>query len=144
MPAGILKKATSLGLNDSLLCFTFDQVGTGVPGTPLFRDDGKMVAMIAFSDNATSCAVPVKDVKTLIGSAGELKPFEAPVTLSDQGNTVEIPIDSPAHSLVVDLNLAGEKCLPFAFFPTSEPEYRNLQTFSKLLIDATEFESEHP
>ena len=110
------------------------------PGTPLFRINGQMVGMVAFSIDDVSLALPVQHVRKLIKSAsGEVAPFVRPETRNNAGNVVNVDSESEARKLTIKLNRAGQACEQFLWLAKNRQQYAALQEFSRQLSLSLEF-----
>lgn len=128
--------AQRMKLKNTDLVWFFAQTPTlGLPGTPLFKIDGKLAALLSFRINENNFFVPVNSVHELKASAGEIKPLKELSPPSETSDFISISENNPMRESVVKLNQLTAACKQFDWIPKTETEFKTLQSLITQYIE---------
>jgi S1-C subfamily serine protease/uncharacterized protein YheU (UPF0270 family) len=115
--------------NTDLVWFSAQTATLGLPGTPLFKIDGDLAALLSFRVDETNFFVPVDTVHQLLADAkGDIKPLRELSPLSETSDFISISDNNPMRNAIVELNQLTDACKQFDWIPKKETEYETLQS----------------
>jgi S1-C subfamily serine protease len=121
--------------NTDLVWFSAQTPTLGLPGTPLFKIDGDLAALLSFRVDENNFFVPVNTVHQLLADAeGDIKPLRELSPLSETSDFISISDNNPMRDAIVELNQLTESCKQFDWIPKKETEYKTLQSLIKSYV----------
>ncbi len=126
--------------NTDLVWFSAKTSTLGLPGTPLFKIDGGLAALLSFRIDEDNFFVPANSANALRENAnGEIKPLKELSPLSETSDFISVSDDNPLREAVVKLNQLTEACKQFDWIPKNETEF---ETFQSLITAYTELKKQ--
>ncbi|MCP4773021.1 MAG: hypothetical protein GY880_02155, partial [Planctomycetaceae bacterium] len=128
--AAAQETATRMKLkNTDLVWFSAQTSTQSLPGTPLFKIDGDLAALLSFRIDEDNFFVPVNSVNELkAGATGDIKPLKELSPNSETSDFVSISDNNPMRESVVKLNQLTDECKQFDWIPKTETEFKTLQS----------------
>ena len=115
--------------NTDLVWFSAQTSTQSLPGTPLFKIDGDLAALLSFRIDEDNFFVPVNSVNELkAGATGDIKPLKELSPDSETSDFISISDNNPMRESVVRLNQLTDACKQFDWIPTTETEFETLQS----------------
>ncbi|MCP4098486.1 MAG: hypothetical protein GY748_19840, partial [Planctomycetaceae bacterium] len=115
--------------NTDLVWFSAQTSTQSLPGTPLFKIDGDLAALLSFRIDEDNFFVPVNSVNELkAGATGDIKPLKELSPNSETSDFVSISDNNPMRESVVKLNQLTDECKQFDWIPKTETEFKTLQS----------------
>lgn len=115
--------------NPDLVWFSAQTPTLSLPGTPLFKINGNLAALLSFRIEENNFFVPVDSVHALMADTTEdIKPLKELSPLSDTSDFISISEKNPMRESIVKLNLLTDACKQFDWIPKKAPEYETLQS----------------
>ena len=115
--------------NTDLVWFSAQTPTLGLPGTPLFKIDGELAALLSFRVDENNFFVPASTVHQLLADAkGDIKPLRELSPLSETSDFISISDNNPMRDAIVELNQLTDSCKQFDWIPKKETEYETLQS----------------
>ena len=115
--------------NTDLVWFSAQTSTQSLPGTPLFKIDGDLAALLSFRIDEDNFFVPVNSVNELkAGATGDIKPLKELSPSSETSDFISISDNNPMRESVVKLNQLTDACKQFDWIPTTETEFETLQS----------------
>ena len=115
--------------NTDLVWFSPQTATQSLPGTPLFKIDGDLAALLSFRIDEDNFFVPVNSVNELkAGATGDIKPLKELSPNSETSDFVSISDNNPMRESVVKLNQLTDACKQFDWIPKTETEFKTLQS----------------
>jgi hypothetical protein len=112
-----------------LVWFSAQTATQSLPGTPLFKIDGDLAALLSFRIDEDNFFVPVNSVNELkAGATGDIKPLKELSPNSETSDFVSISDNNPMRESVVKLNQLTDACKQFDWIPKTETEFKTLQS----------------
>ena len=115
--------------NPDLVWFSAQTSTLGLPGTPLFKINGDLAALLSFRIDKNNFFVPVDPTHTLMADAtGDIKPLKELSPLSEASDFISISDSNPMRDSIVELNQLTDTCKQFDWIPKKESEYESFQS----------------
>jgi len=115
--------------NTDLVWFSAQTSTQSLPGTPLFKIDGDLAALLSFRIDEDNFFVPVNSVNELkAGATGDIKPLKELSPDSETSDFISISDNNPMRESVVKLNQLTDACKQFDWIPKTETEFKTLQS----------------
>ena len=115
--------------NTDLVWFSAQTSTQSLPGTPLFKMDGDLAALLSFRIDEDNFFVPVNSVNELkAGATGDIKPLKELSPNSETSDFISISDNNPMRESIVKLNQLTDACKQFDWIPTTETEFETLQS----------------
>lgn len=115
--------------NPDLVWFSAQTPTLSLPGTPLFKINGDLAALLSFRIKENNFFVPVDSVHTLVADTTEdIKPLKELSPLSETSDFTSISDNNPMRKSIVKLNLLTDACKQFDWIPQKAPDYETLQS----------------
>jgi hypothetical protein len=115
--------------NPDLVWFSAQTPTLSLPGTPLFKINGDLAALLSFRIEENNFFVPVDSVHALMADTTEdIKPLKELSPLSETSDFISISDNNPMRESIVKLNLLTDACKQFDWIPKKAPEFETLQS----------------